>query len=180
MPMKAKKTSLKAAASAIVSASTSSAHVLISTITADGNAECVSSLNTFDFDDEENANDDDDLLQWKPPRHRSNTKQIHEKREAMLCKQRIYSLALTFGTILLAHKNKKENGMSSRKVAALGTKRFKGIGPSHTTNHQYVINLGLIGVSPLKTGPQRNILSHDYKALCAAFASYMRSQQLTA
>ncbi len=64
-------------------------------------------------------------------------------------------------------------------MEALGKKRFKGIGPSHTSIHHYVINLGLIGVSPLKTGPQGNIPSHDYyKALYAAFASYMRIQQL--
>jgi hypothetical protein len=65
-----KENKLKAASSAIASASTSSAHTPISAITADGNAGCVSSLTTFDCDDdEENADNDDKVLQWKPPRN---------------------------------------------------------------------------------------------------------------
>jgi hypothetical protein len=176
MPMKAKKGSLMVPAAATATASTLS--VPIRTVTANDNAGgWVSSLTTLDFDDE-GADDDDELLQWKPPRRRSNAKQMQDKREAMLRKKGIYSRALKFGTKLFASENKKEYGMSSRKVAAIAKKKFKGIGRSHTTIHHYVVNLGLIGVSPLKTGPQGNIPSHDYKALCAAFASYMRIQQL--
>ncbi len=103
---------------------------------------------------------------------------MQEKQEAMLRKKGIYSQALKFWMTLFASKNKKENCIWLRKVAAITKKKFKGIGPSHTTIHHYVINLGLIRVSPCKTGPQGNILSHDYKALCAVFASYIRIQQL--
>ena len=53
----------------------------------------------------------------------------------------------------------------------------KGIGPSHATLVHYVGN-GLIGVSPLKTGPRGDIPLHEYKVLCAAFTSFMRNQQL--
>ena len=48
----------------------------------------------------------------------------------MLRKKGIYSRALKFGTKLLASENEKENGMSSRQVAAIGKKRYKGTGPS--------------------------------------------------
>jgi hypothetical protein len=57
-------------------------------------------------------------------------------------------------------------------------KKYEGVGPSHATINHYVVNLGLIGVSPLKTSPKGNIPLPDYKALYAAFASYMRIEQL--
>lgn len=177
MPMKSKKASVKAADATNASGSKSSAdaNVPISNITTDGSncAGWVSSVTGFDDDDANN----DELLNWKPPRHRSNAKQMQEERCAMLRTKGIYSRALKFGTTLLASENAKENGMSSRQVAAIGKKRYKGIGPSHATLLHYVAN-GLIGVSPLKTGPQGDIPPHEYQALCAAFASFMRIQQL--
>ena len=76
MPMKSKKASVKAADATNASGSKSSAdaNVPISNITTDGSncAGWVSSVTGFDDDD---ANDDE-LLNWKPPRHRSNAKQM--------------------------------------------------------------------------------------------------------
>ena len=126
MPMKSKKTSTEAANVANVSRSKSSANANapISYIATNGSnnaAGWVSSLTGFDDDD---ANDDK-LLNWKPPRHQSNAKQMQEERCTVLRKKGIYSRALKFGTKLLASENEKENDMLSRQVAAIGTKRYK-------------------------------------------------------
>ncbi len=138
MPMKSKKASVKAADATNASGlkSSADAKVPISNITIDGSscAGWVSSVTGFDDDDANN----DELLNWKPPRHRSNAKHMLEERCAMLHTKGIYRQALKFGTTLLASKNVKENGMSSRQVAAIGKKRYKGIGPSHVTLLHYV------------------------------------------
>jgi hypothetical protein len=48
-------------------------------------------------------------------------------------------------------KRQKADGMSVRKVEAAIKKKYKGIGLTHATIHHYVANLGLIGMSPVKT-----------------------------
>ena len=84
MPMKSKKASVKAAdaTNAAGSKSSADANVPISNITTDRSncAGWVSSVTGFDDDDANN----DELLNWKPPRHRSNAKQMQEERCAML------------------------------------------------------------------------------------------------
>jgi hypothetical protein len=68
--------------------------------------------------------------------------------------------------------------MLVRKVKAVIKNKYKGVGPSHATIHHYVANLRLIGMSPIKTGWWGTVQLLNYKALCAAFASYVRIQQL--
>ena len=116
MPMKSKKASVIAATAANASGSKSSADAPapISTIvTANGSNDVGWASSVTGFDDED-ANDDE-LLDWKPPSHRLNAKQMQEERSAMLRKKGIYSRALKYGTNLLASENAKENGMLSRQ-----------------------------------------------------------------
>ncbi len=75
--------------------------------------------------DDDDANDDE-LLNWKPPRHRSNAEQMQEEQCSMLRTKGIYSRALKFGTTLLASENAKENGMSSIQVASRCGARLRG------------------------------------------------------
>ena len=169
MPMKAKKASL-AAACALLSMSTGgpadTVHLntdVSSPSNEEGGGGCISSITLPD------DTKDTKLLNWKPPRHCSNAKQMQEMREAMLREKAKFSRALKAATKLFTSKREKENSMLTRQVAAMIKKKYKGVGPSHATINHYVVNLGLIGVSPLKTGPKGNIPLPDYKALCAAF-----------
>ena len=67
--------------------------------------------------------------------------------------------------------------MSSRQVKA-AIKKY-GVGPSHATIHNYVVNCGGINVPPLKRGPVGHILElAAYKTLCTAFATFMQINQL--
>ncbi len=68
--------------------------------------------------------------------------------------------------------------MSLREVEDLVKKRNHGICPGKTTIHRYVAELGLVGMSPLKTGPEGNIPRDDYKMLCAAYGSCLRINQI--
>jgi len=61
-------------------------------------------------------------------------------------------------TILYSRELGKENGgMSLRKVEDFVTHKICGICPSKTTIHRYVVKLGLVGMSLLKTGSEGNI-----------------------
>ena len=75
---------------------------------------------------------------------------------------------------------KSEGGLSVRNVEKIIKKKHNEIGPSSTTIHHYVVNLGLVGISPIKPGPVGNIPPLIYKALCAAFGSLMRINQINA
>ena len=55
-----------------------------------------------------------------------------------------------------------------------------GIGPSYNTIKHYVVDLGLVGMSPLRTGPEGNIPLSMYKSLCAAFGSFLQINQINA
>jgi hypothetical protein len=63
-------------------------------------------------------------------------------------------------------KRQKADGMLVRKVEAVIKKKYKGVGPSHATIHHYVANLGLIGTSPVKTGPQGTVPPLNYGIMC--------------
>ncbi len=75
---------------------------------------------------------------------------------------------------------RKENGqtMSVRKVEEFVKKKHHGICPGKTTIHRYVVELGLVGISPLKTGPEGNIPREVYSALCMAYGSFVRINQI--
>ena len=67
-----------------------------------------------------------------------------------------------------------------RKVEKAIKSKHNGYGPSSSTIHHYVVNLGLVGMSPRKPGPKGNIPALMYKSLCAAFGSCMRINQINA
>ena len=73
----------------------------------------------------------------------------------------------------------KEKGLSLRKVECAIKTKHK-VGPSASTIYHYVVELGLIGMSPRKMGPEGRIPVDMYKALCAAFGSFMRINQINA
>ncbi len=75
-------------------------------------------------------------------------------------------------------ERQKADGMSARQVKSVIENEYIGVSPSHATIHYYVANLGLISMPPVKSGPWGTIPPLDYMALCAAFASYMRIQQV--
>ncbi len=77
-------------------------------------------------------------------------------------------------------RSKGGGGLSVRNVEKIIKKKHNEIGPSSTTIHHYVVNLGLVGVSPIKPGPVCNIPALMYKALCTAFGSLMRINQINA
>ena len=78
-------------------------------------------------------------------------------------------------------RQKSDGGMSVRKVEQHITAKHLGFGPSSSTIHHYVDNLGLVGLSPRKPGPEGNIPAlRMYKLLCAAFGSCMRINQINA
>lgn len=59
--------------------------------------------------------------------------------------------------------------MSVRQVEQAIKSTHKGFGPSRSTIHHYIVNLGLMGLSPLKPGPEG-----------AAFGCYMHINQIHA
>ena len=67
--------------------------------------------------------------------------------------------------------------MTLRKIAE-NIKTKYGMGPSTSTIHHYVLHLNYVGRSPLKMGHGGGIEAVAYKALCTAFASMVRIQQL--
>ena len=84
------------------------------------------------------------------------------------------------GTKLYDNERGKEKGLSLRKVERQIKMKHKGVGPSATTIYHYVVELGLVGMSPRKPGPEGYIPRDMYKVLCAAFGSFMRINQINA
>ena len=59
-----------------------------------------------------------------------------------------YKASHKAATLLYADERQKGNeGMSVRKIEEKIKSRFKGVGPSASTIHHYVVNLGLVGAS---------------------------------
>lgn len=117
----------------------------------------------------------------EPKRRRLNSQQKQDKRAEDLEKKEEYKLAHKTATLKFdEERNKEEGGLSVRQVAEKTKAKFKGVGPSASTIHHYVVNLGLVGVSPLKMGPEGSIPQLQYKALCMAVSSKLRINQLNA
>jgi len=74
-------------------------------------------------------------------------------------------------------QTKGKDGLSSYEVAKRVKVEFSGAGPSARTIQRYV-NSGLAGLSPLKPGVKSDIPKWAYSALCTAFESYVRINQL--
>lgn len=73
----------------------------------------------------------------------------------------------------------EKGGLSVRKVEEIVKAKHKGFGPSRSTIHHYVVDLGLVGMSPLKPGPEGNIPALIYKSLCMAYyGSFLRINQI--
>ena len=70
--------------------------------------------------------------------------------------------------------------MSVRKVEEFIKAKHAGVGPSRATIHCYVVNYGLIGMSPRKHGPEGNIPVMMYTALCMAYGSFLLINQINA
>jgi hypothetical protein len=74
-------------------------------------------------------------------------------------------------------QTKGKDGLSSYEVAKRVKVEFGGVGPSARTIQRYA-NGGLAGLSPLKPGVKSDIPKWAYSALCTAFESYVRINQL--
>ena len=83
-------------------------------------------------------------------------------------------------TLLYADERAKEGGMSVRQVANKIRSENNGDGPSSSTIYKYVVDLKMIGVSPLKKGPEGKVSAMDYKSLCMAFERKLRIEQMNA
>jgi hypothetical protein len=120
-----------------------------------------------------------------PPRklkkQRLTSQQLQDKREYNLDQKRPAIKAHKAATLLYNKERGKSGGMSVREVKQAIKLKHKGFGPSRSTIQHYVVNLGLIGMSPRKPGPG-NIpaVMYKYKSLCAAFGSCMRINQINA
>ena len=68
--------------------------------------------------------------------------------------------------------------MSVRKVEEKIKAKFKGVGPSASTIHHYVVNLGLVGASLQKIGLEGNITKVAHQALCTALLSMIQINEL--
>ena len=107
------------------------------------------------------------------------TKQKQDVCAAQLKKKEVYKAAHKAATVLYALERSKEGGgMTVRQVEAIVKKKFHGIGPSKSTIQHYVVDLKIKGESPKKRGPVGYISQVAYKALCVAFASMLRINQL--
>ena len=126
---------------------------------------------------------DKENLSPSPPRklkkQRMNSRQVQDKQEADLIKKTKYSKAHKAATTLYFNEREKEKGLTLRKVESQIREKHK-VGPSASTIYHYVVELGLVGMSPRKPGPEGNIPAEMYKALCAAFGSFMRINQINA
>ncbi|KAL7445324.1 hypothetical protein ACHAXH_007798, partial [Discostella pseudostelligera] len=107
------------------------------------------------------------------------SQQKQDQRVEELERKNLFSTAHKAATTAYDEERKKEAGMSVRKVAAKIKSEF-GVGPSATTIHHYVTNLGLVGRSPMKMGPVGKLPPVAYKALCTALSSKLRINQLNA
>ena len=115
----------------------------------------------------------------KLKKQRMNSQQAQDKREADLMKKMQYSKAHKAATILYDNERGKEKGLTLRKIESLIREKHK-VGPSASTIYHYVVELGLVGMPPRNRGPEGNIPSEMYAALCAAFGSFMRINQINA
>jgi hypothetical protein len=110
--------------------------------------------------------------QQMPKKQRKTAKQAQDTRASNHSNKLKYKAAHKEATKLYDRELDlgKENGqtMSVRKVEDFVKKKHHGICPSKTTIHRYVVELGLVGMSPLKTGPEGNIPREVYSALCMA------------
>ena len=125
-----------------------------------------------------------DFIAAQPPpppkraRSRLNSQQKQNERVSNLLDKADEKAAHKAATVMYSEEREKgESGMSIRKVARK-IKSLFGRGPSIATIHKYVVKDKLIGVSPLKKGPDGNISALVYKALCVAFGSKVRITQL--
>ena len=84
---------------------------------------------------------------------------------------------VTRANVIVRSREEEKNGMTLRKIAE-NIKTKYGMGPSTSTIHHYVLHLNYVGRSPLKMGHGGGIEAVAYKALCTAFASMVRIQQL--
>ncbi len=67
----------------------------------------------------------------------------------------LYKKSYKAATLLYDEKRSKgSSGMSVRQVAEKN-KKIKGVGPSASTIHHYVVDLGMSGQSPLKNKGRR-------------------------
>ncbi|KAL3771166.1 hypothetical protein ACHAWU_004789 [Discostella pseudostelligera] len=132
---------------------------------------------------------DDNIENVPPPsppqkmkKQRLTAKQVQDKRENDLVMKTKAKKAHKEATILYDRERQKENngGMSVRKVEEFIKAKHSGVGPSRATIHRYVVEYGLIGMSPRKHGPEGNIPAMMYTALCMAYGSFLRINQINA
>ncbi len=117
--------------------------------------------------------------QQKPKKQRKTAKQAQDTKASNHAGKLKYKVAHKEATTLYDRELGKENGgMSIRKVEDFVKKKHNGICPGKTTIHRYVVELGLIGMSPLKTGPEGNIPRETYNVLCMAYGSFLRINQI--
>jgi len=118
----------------------------------------------------------------KEKKQRLTTKQAQDKRAHDLVAKTKAKKAHKEATILYDRERQKTNngGMSVRKVEEFIKKKHAGVGPSRATIHRYVVDYGLIGMSPRKHGPEGNIPAMMYTALCMAYGSFLRINQINA
>jgi hypothetical protein len=80
--------------------------------------------------------------------NRLNSKQKQDKWGEDISVKSQYKMSHKAATLLYADERQKGNeGMSVRKIEEKIKSRFKGVGPSASTIHHYVVNLGLVGAS---------------------------------
>jgi len=119
--------------------------------------------------------------QRKLKKHRLTSKQAQDERENNLWEKTKYKKAHKEATVLYDKERPIEKGgLSVRKVEEIVKAKHKGFGPSRSTIHHYVVDLGLVGMSPLKPGPEGNIPALIYKSLCMAYGSFLRINQINA
>jgi hypothetical protein len=111
----------------------------------------------------------------KTKKQQLTTKQAQDKRAHDLVTKTKAKKAHKEATILYDRERHKANngGMSVRKVEEFIKKKHAGVGPSRATIHRYVVDYGLIGMSPRKHGPEGNIPAMMYTALCMAYGSFL-------
>ena len=90
----------------------------------------------------------------------------------------VKSNALKAATKLFHAEQQKENGMSSKQVAAAIKKRYSGLGPSSRSITRYVNKYNLVGVSPVKRGSPGQIPRSAFESLCVTVESYISINQV--
>jgi hypothetical protein len=99
---------------------------------------------------------------------------VHNKQESDLDFNRQFVKAHKAATVLYDQERGKSNGgMSVRQVEKAIKSKHKGYGPSSSTIHHYVVNLGLVGMSPRKTRSRRQHPCIDVQVtLCGIWKLY--------